>query len=68
MRTIKIIREATLKDFETKINKYLSYGWNLKGNLLMNETNFVQILQKKIKNNNNYKKYNKNEIRAKHKL
>lgn len=59
MRTIKIIREATLKDFETKINEHLSNGWTLKCNLIMDKTDFVQMLQKKIKNNNNYKKYNK---------
>lgn len=59
MRTIKIIRETTLKDFETKINEHLSNGWTLKGNLCIGETEFIQMLQKKIKNNNNYKKYNK---------
>ncbi|SIS36517.1 hypothetical protein SAMN05421768_105346 [Chryseobacterium joostei] len=50
MKTIKVIRDTNLKDFETEINKHFSNGWMLKGNLCIDSDNFlVQMLQKKIK-------------------
>lgn len=47
MKTAKIIREATLQDFEDKLNVLLAQNWKIKkGSFVITESDYLLIMQK----------------------
>ncbi len=44
MKKIKVIRDSNLEDFETKINELLADGWEINGNLCIDNENHLYII------------------------
>lgn len=47
MKKIKIIREVNPQDFEIKINELLAEGWEINGNLCIDNENHLYIIMVK---------------------
>lgn len=47
MTKIKIVREVNPQDFENKINELLIKGWNINGNLCIDNENYLYLIMSK---------------------
>ncbi len=41
MKQIKIIRKSSLQDFENKINELVNAGWKIKGDIIIDNENYL---------------------------
>lgn len=41
MKQIKIIRKSILQDFENKVNELTNAGWKIKGNIIIDNENYL---------------------------
>lgn len=49
MKQIKIIRTSSLQDFENKVNELIKIGWKVKGNIIVDNENYLYAkMSKKI--------------------